>query len=329
MKQKIIIGFSIVLFLLAVYLIARDLFHHSPAMTGTYCCDDDFSDLKRIDTADVGYTIIRTIETGLKNLTGIAVNEHQQIFTCGNRQVDVFNPAGDRIGEFRIDSMASCIAVEGEDVFVGMGPRIAHYNTDGVKLSLWASFNDQGYITSVAVNEEFVYAADAISKRILKYNKTGQLIMEIGKKDSLADVTGFIIPSLYFDVAFGGFNDMWVANTGRLRIENYNTKGIIQSFWGKISPENRGFSGCCNPVHIALLPDGNFVTYEKGLDKIKIFDPTGNFLCLVGGAGSFKGQADFLLGRNNLVKDIATGSNGNVYVLDAYNRINIFRKKDL
>ena len=170
MKQKIIIGFSIVLFLLAVYLIAHDLFHHSPTISQTYCCEDDFSGLKKIDSSQVGYTRIKIIETGLKNLTGVAVSEDLRIFTCGNRQVDVFNTSGDRLNEFRIDSMSNCITVTGKDILIGMGSRIAHYNTDGERLALWNSFNADGYITSVAVNEEYVYAADAISKRILKYN---------------------------------------------------------------------------------------------------------------------------------------------------------------
>ncbi len=87
------------------------------------------------------------------------------------------------------------------------------------------------------------------------------------------------------------------------------------------------FTGCCNPAHFALLPDGSFVTYEKGNDKIKVFDHTGKFHAFVAGAGSFKGNPDFLLGRNNLVKDIATDQSGRIYILDAYNRINIFKKK--
>jgi hypothetical protein len=103
----------------------------------------------------------------------------------------------------------------------------------------------------------------------------------------------------------------------------------MQSAWGKPSSENDGFTGCCNPAHMAILPDGSFVTYEKGTDKIKVFDPTGSFLCLVGGAGSFKGKSDFQLGNINLVKDIATGTDGSIYVLDCYNRINVFKKKDI
>jgi hypothetical protein len=80
---------------------------------------------------------------------------------------------------------------------------------------------------------------------------------------------------------------------------------------------------------MALLPDGSFVTYEKGVDKVKVFDPAGQFKSFVAGAGSFKGETDFQLGPyKNLVKDLATDKTGLVYILDAYDRICILKKSD-
>jgi hypothetical protein len=329
MKQKIIIGSSVVLLLLAVFLIARDLFRKSASLTEASCCGDEYSVLKQIESSLIGYTRIKIIETGLKDLSGIALDENQTIFVCGNRLVAVFDTTGKRTNRFSIDTAASCITVNDSDIYLGMGPRIAHYKSFGKRISLWKSSNTSGFITSIAINGNNVYAADAISKRILKYTKEGKFVQEIGRKDSLTNSPGFIIPSMFFDIAFGAFNDLWVVNPGKLSIENFTPTGYMQSAWGKASTVNNGFAGCCNPAHMAILPDGSFVTYEKGIDKIKVFDPTGSFLCLVGGAGSFKGNADFLLGNINLVKDVATGTDGNIYVLDAYNRINVFKKNDI
>jgi hypothetical protein len=328
MKQKIIIGSSVVLLLLAVFLIARDLFRKSASLTEASCCGDDYTVLKQIDSSLVGYTRIKIIETGLKDLSGIALDENQTIFVCGNRLAAVFDSTGRRTNRFGIDTAASCIALNGNDIYLGMGPRIAHYKSFGKRISQWRSSNPSGFITSIAIDGNNVYAADAISKRILKYTTEGRFVQEIGRKDSLTNSPGFIIPSMYFDIAFGAFNDLWVVNPGKLSIVNFTTSGHMQSSWGKASSVNDGFMGCCNPAHMAILPDGSFVTYEKGIDKIKVFDPTGSFLCLVGGAGSFKGNTDFQLGNINLVKDIATGTDGNIYVLDCYNRINVFKKRD-
>jgi hypothetical protein len=328
MKQKIIIGISVALLLLAVFLIARDLFRQSAAPTDASCCGDDYSVLKQMDTSLIGYSKIKIIETNLKELSGIALDDSQNIFVCGNKQVTVFDADGKKTGGFNIDTMAGCIATDGSNLYLGMGPGLGHYSIDGEPLAFGKAFNTEGYITSIAINGDHVYAADAISKRILKYTKDGKFIQDIGRKDSLTGSTGFVIPSLCFDIAFGAFNDLWAVNPGKLIIQNYTASGYIQSFWGKASSENNGFTGCCNPAHIAVLPNGSFVTYEKGIDKIKVFDPTGRFLCLVAGAGSFKGNSDFQLGNNNLVKDMTIGTDGRIYVLDAYNQINVFNKTD-
>ncbi len=328
MKQKIVIVFAITLLLFTVYMIARDLFHKPLSLTQASCCGDDYTEFKKIDTALLGYMKYKTIETGLKGLTGLTTGSDDNIYVCSNKAVTVFDRSGTILSSFAIDSAAACIALGEKMIYVGTGPCVTAYTMSGKKVLTTETYNPKGFITSLAVNGQNIYLADAVSKRILKYTIDGKIEKVIGAKDSITGDPGFIIPSMYFDIAFGAFNDLWAVNPGRLQIENYTTSGYMQSEWGKASYENGGFTGCCNPAHIALLPDGKFVTYEKGLDKIKVFDPTGAFICLVAGAGSFKGNTDFQLGNNNLVKDIATGSDGRIYVLDAYNQIVIFEKKD-
>ena len=328
MRQKITITISVLLLLLAVYLIARDLFRKPAELTNASYCIDDISVLKQIDTALVGYSRVATISTGVNDLTGIAVNEENRVFACGNRRVVIFDSTGKTYGGFPVDTIPSCIALNGPDIYLGLGSGIACFSSNGKKISQWKPVGTDGYITSVAFNEGYVYAADAVRKIILKYSPDCKLIHEIGKRDTLTGAIGFVIPSMYFDISFGAFSDLWAVNPGRLRIENYTTDGHYQSGWGTAASENSGFTGCCNPAHFSKLPDGGFVTYEKGVDKIKVFDPTGGFICFVAGADSFKGDTDFQL-NGNLVKDMAVGNDGLIYILDAYSQINIFRKKDL
>jgi DNA-binding beta-propeller fold protein YncE len=325
MKQKIIIGFSVAMLLLAVFLIARDLFNPTTSQTSTVCCGDDVTAMKKIDTARIGYIRTRIIETGMNDLSGIAINEEAQVYVSGNRQVTAFDTMGTEILSFTIDSATTSIALDRDNVYLGSGPRILNYNLTTKKTDHWKSFRSSGYITSLTVHAGFVYAADAASKRVLKYNPEGELVLEIGKKDSLTGAPGFVLPSMYCDVAFDAFDALWVVDAGRLQLENYNQKGTLRSSWDRTVTPDNSFSGCCNPAHMAILPDGRFVTYEKGIDKIKVFDPSGRFVCFVAGAGYFRGNTDFQIGNNNLVKDLATDLSGNIYVLDAYNRINIFR----
>ena len=46
------------------------------------------------------------------------------------------------------------------------------------------------------------------------------------------------------------------------------------------------FCGCCNPAHIAAIPQG-FVTAEKGINRIKILDRDGNFVEFVSSSNDF------------------------------------------
>ncbi len=327
MKQKMIIGLSVAMLLVAVFLISRDLFRSSPLLTES-CCDDEIREMKQIDTTQLGFYRSKTWETGIKGLTGLSVSENR-VVVCGNTLIAVFDTTGNRIGGFSIDSASTCVAVFENDIYTGNGSAAAKYDFAGKLMARFNETLDGSYITSITVTDEYVFMADAGRRRILKFTKSGNLVQEFGKKDSISGSEGFIIPSPYFDIAYGGFNDLWIVNPGKLQIENFSVSGVKRSDWGEELANGYRFTGCCNPAHFALLPDGSFVTYEKGNDKIKLFDPTGKFRVLVAGAGSFKGKPDFLLGRNNLVKDIATDQSGKIYILDAYNRINVFKEKTI
>jgi hypothetical protein len=328
MKQKIIIGISVLLIVLAVFLIASDLFRHDRGFTSSACCGDDLSGLKKIDSSLVGYTRTKVFETGMHDLAGIATDDKESIFVCGNGIVCRFDSEGKKTGEFRIDSTAHCIAVHNGLVYLGKGARVVCYDTAGKIIRDFKPLNNKGFITSVAADDEYVYAADALNKRILKYDPSGNIAAELGKKDSLSEAPGLIIPSLYLDIALGNFDDLWIVNPGRLELEDYSLSGSMRTSWGRNTCSTEPFMGCCNPAHMCLLPDGSFVTYEKGIDKIKVYNQAGEFSCFVAGAGSFKGKTDFQLGRNNLVKDLAAGSQGTIFILDAYNRINVFVKTE-
>jgi len=82
-----------------------------------------------------------------------------------------------------------------------------------------------------------------------------------------------------------------------------------------------GFCGCCNPIAIALTPEGHYVTCEKGLPRVKLYDPQGVLKCVVAGPESFAanrrlnagaGRADPTLAALDAVVD----RRGHIYILD-------------
>lgn len=325
MKQKIITGLATLFLLLAVVLIARDLFRDD-SFTDTSSLVGEAPLVKQFDTALIGYIREDLWETGLNSLTGISVDAHR-VIVCGDKLVAIYDTSGNKTGGFYIDSSATCIAVENNHILIGTRSAAIRFDFSGKIITTFEIPSSGSWVTSIAADGKYVYIADAGKKRVLKYNYDGHFVKEFSKKDCCSNGTGFIIPSPYFDIDCGGYNDLWIANPGKHRIESYSASGKLRSAWGEDVSLDARFTGCCNPSHFSILPDGGFVTYEKGNDKIKVFDMQGQFRTMVGGAGTFKGKSDFMLGRNNLVKDLDAGESGSVYILDAYNRINVFRPK--
>jgi hypothetical protein len=109
------------------------------------------------------------------------------------------------------------------------------------------------------------------------------LLNRIGGKNKVRNIPGFVIPSPYFDLAIADDGLLRVVNPGRHRIEAYTFGGDLEFWWGTYSPNVEGFCGCCNPVNFAILKDGGFVTAEKGLVRVKVYDADGKFAGVVAG----------------------------------------------
>jgi hypothetical protein len=113
---------------------------------------------------------------------------------------------------------------------------------------------------------------------------------------------------------------LWLTNPGRRRVENHTYDGMYRFAWGKASMRIEGFCGCCNPTHLAIDADGRFFTSEKGLPRVKRYDPQGDFECVVAPPKAF---ADGTTGL-----DLAVDRAGRVLVLDPHRRaVRIFEPK--
>ena len=83
---------------------------------------------------------------------------------------------------------------------------------------------------------------------------------------------------------------------------------MAASSWGTPSYALEGFSGCCNPAHLAVLPDGRFVTSEKGLARVKVYDDQGRFETAVVAPDQLDTEAGPC--------DVAVDGTGRILVLD-------------
>ncbi len=328
MKQKLIILLSIILLLGVLFLIARDLFI-VPQTSEKNPCDYNLDKLKAIDPSIIQYKEIKRFKPGLSNLIGIAIDLNSMVYIVGDKEVLVYDLDWAKKQSFKIDSPANSIAVGShKDIYLGIGNHLEKYSLTGLKIKRWKEFSKKGFITSVAVNNNQIFAADAGNQVVLRYDPEGNLLNVIGKKNPLRGIDGLIVPSMYLEVAIGPFDDLWVTNPGRHELENFSSEGDLKSSWGKSSMRLEGFAGCCNPVQFAIMPNGYFVTYEKGLDRIKIYNQAGIFTCVVAGPDNFSSKSDLHCNFASLVNDLAVDAKGIIYILDANTEeIRLFDKK--
>ena len=283
----------------------------------------DIEDFKKSGTALVHYTEVGQIRIELRFVSGVSVGPDDRIYVSGGDSLLIFN--GDGILHSTISKVGSayCLFVDkNHDLYLGMDDHVEVYDRRGEKKSSWESLGEEAIITSITVSEDNVFVADAGNLIVWKFNKSGNRLKRIGEKDEARDVPGFIIPSPFFDVAMDPDGFLWVANTGRHSLENYTQDGGFRTSWGEFSMEIEGFCGCCNPSHFAILEDGSFVTSEKGIARVKVYNRIGELVSVVAPPDQFS--------EGTVGLDLAVDSSQRVYVLDPWQKlVRIFEKKQL
>ena len=182
-------------------------------------------------------------------------------------------------------------------------------------------FRQKTLLTSVAVTAGNVYAADAGNFIVHKFDKNGKRLLLIGEKDQRRQIPGFIIPSPFFDLAIDPDGFIWVVNPGRLSLENYTAEGDLRTAWGEAGMDIERFCGCCNPSHLAIFDDGSFVTAEKGIARVKVYNRLGRLIAVVAGPDQFS--------EGTVGLDLAVDTENRVFVLDPKRKlVRIFERKN-
>ena len=293
----------------------------------------DLNDLRKTDPALIQYEETGKIETGFQDVLGIAVGPNEHIYVAGDKAIRVFNENSDRLSEIELTDSPRCLTVTNDGtIYVGMKDYVEVYDHKGVRKANWEKLGQNAVLTSIAVSGNDVFLADAGNRVVLRYDTSGKLVNRIGEKDEYNNIPGFVVPSPYFDLAVASDGLLRVVNPGRHKIEAYTFDGYLELSWGETSTNINGFSGCCNPVNFAILPDGGFVTCEKGLPRVKTFDSDGVFVGVVAGSESFAehGKAcppDGFFDCQTGGLDVAVDSQGRILILDPDERaVRIFTR---
>jgi hypothetical protein len=252
----------------------------------------------------------------------IVIGPEDRVYIAAGNSVSVLDGKGARVMDVGLGTPARCVAVAGDGtIYAGVRDHVEVFDTKGKRLATWDSPGKRTWFTGLAVGENEIFAADAGSRVVLRYDKSGKLAGRIGEKNKERNVPGLILPSPYLDVKLARDGLLRLNNTGRHRVEAYTPGGDLEFSWGKPSNAIDGFCGCCNPVGLALLPDGRYVTCEKGLPRVKVYSPEGTFESVVAGPESFveNAKATFVKGTEDCRLgglDAAVDSQQRIYILD-------------
>jgi hypothetical protein len=252
----------------------------------------------------------------------IVIGPDDRVYIAAGNSVSVLDREGARIIEIALGTAARCVAVAGDGtIYAGVRDHVEVFDRKGQRLATWDSPGKRTWFTGLAAGENDVFAADAGNRVVLRYDKSGKLVGRIGEKNKEKNVPGIIMPSPYLDVKLGRDGLLRLNNTGRHRVEAYTAAGDLEFSWGKPTSAIEGFCGCCNPVGLALMPDGRYVTCEKGLPRVKVYSPEGAFESVVAGPESFveNAKATFVKGTEDCRLgglDAAVDSQQRIYILD-------------
>lgn len=320
MKNKLILWLSVILLLVVVAFMAKDLFVGKTTLQENVY-EYDLKELRKVDSSKISHKEVKQIKIEARELHGIAVDRKDQIYVSTDENILVLDSEGKQINLLKIRGEARCISVaENGNVIVGLGNRVDIRKPDGSLRNSFVVSGEKAFITSLTVDGNNIYLADAGQKIVHQYNMEGKKIKDIGVKNTEAGIKGFVIPSPYFDLLIGRQGELWVVNPGRHALEAYNSDGEQISSWERTSMSLEGFSGCCNPSNIAMLSDGSFVTAEKGLERVKIHLPSGDFKSVV--------AAPELFEEGTVGIDLAVDSQDRILVLDPVQKmIRIFEAK--
>lgn len=320
MNKKLIIPILTILLIAVIVFMLNDLFFSNKNQENPYELNTD--SLGLYDSSLICYNEILQIKLNIEEPKGIAIDGSDFVYVAGIRKILIFDASAKQISEIITNDTATCIAVNSkQEIFAGMTNHIEVWNKNGSIIKKWQTKNPESIFTGIALTDSTVFVADATERLVHHFDLNEKLINNLGAEDSAKGIPGIIIRSVYFDVALGRDNEIWVGNQGRYSLEAYDVNGNLKSSWGEASMSIEGFSGCCNPTNFAILPDGSFVTSEKAIERVKIYSQSGKFKCVVAGTDKFD------KGTKGL--DLAIDSKEKIYVLDPERKmVRVFEKRN-
>lgn len=218
-----------------------------------------------------------------RSLDGVAVGSDDRIHALGDGEIRVFATDGTHVRTWPAPEGAQCLTV-GRDgrVFVAGAGRVDVFSSDGSRTGGFPVGEGQqpASLTAIKVSGDDILVGDASARLIRRLDATGRQVGLIGDRSK---TRAFILPNGNLDLAVDPSGLVWATDSGRHQVTSWTIAGEPVGKFGKFGMQHAAdFTGCCNPVNIAITADGKIVTAEKAGARVKVFEPDGTLLALIG-----------------------------------------------
>ena len=237
----------------------------------------------------------------------VGVGPDSRFYVVGDGRLITLQPDG-TAGALALafEGVARCVAVGADGtVYVGVDDHVETFRATGEALARWPVPAAGALLSEIAVAGDFAFVTDRRHGALYRYNTTDGEILEQHR-----GFTVFSSPVLGVAATAGG--TFWVANPGARELRHYSAEGQVLAQWSRAGRDLDGFSGCCNPASVAVLPGGNLLVSELHILRVKIIRPDGSLVGLVAGPDAFAPQTPHL--------NVTVDADGRMLVLDPLRR---------
>ncbi|MCP4377605.1 MAG: hypothetical protein GY794_15685 [bacterium] len=288
--------------------------------------DKDFQKLMKFDLSLLKWTeVLPAIPVKMDVPLALAVSDDGNICLAGDKSLVIMSPDGQEINRFDLSFKPQALTTAGKTIYIASRNAIVVMTSTGQEQARWSPLDSKAHLVSLAASDQYVYAADAGNRVVMRYDrKTGKRTYKDSLANSGAFLTGFNVPSPHMDIAITSGGNLLTVNPGLSRVQVRDSYGDVLDEWGAQGAEITKFYGCCNPAAIAILAGGSIVTYEKTLQRLKVYSPKGEFSNVAAGPNEFSDHPK----NSHLVPDIAVDLRQRILLLDPVRKVlRIFKRK--
>ena len=264
---------------------------------------------------------------------GVATDSSGDVWVAdtGHDRVQEFNAKGEFVREFGAEGAGNGAFKEPRGIAVSAAgnvyvadsgnSRVQEFNSKGEFVRKWGTEGEGNgqfkELQGVAVDSEgHVWTVEfgsllASKPRVQEFTAEGVYVGQFVKEKGAGNGQ-FKEPE---GIAVDGKGNLWIADTGNSRVQEFKPNGEFERVLGKEGTGNGEFE---KPVGVTIDPEGDVWVADTGNNRVQRFTGEGGYLSQVGTSGNENGQF-------NKPDGIATNASGNAVAADtANNRIQVW-----